>query len=57
MISARGDFVMLDMLKYGVVITMAVAILNAAAYAKDKTTVMLGSHYWDIDNYNKLIHS
>lgn len=50
MISARGEFVMLDLLKYGVVITMAVGILNAAAYAEDKTTVMLGSHYWDIDN-------
>ena len=50
MICAKREFVMLDLLKYGVVITMAVAILNAAAYAEDKTTVMLGSHYWDIDN-------
>ena len=42
---------MRGLLKYVFVAAiMMLTILNADAYAKDKTAVMLGSHYWDIDN-------
>lgn len=45
---------MSNTLKYAaviiIIIVMMPASLNASVYAKDKTTVMLASHYWDIDN-------